>query len=82
MDEKGMLKLIKRVIKVMISFYLLWLLGASFNFFPFLGDQLEWREIGYCSWLIIIYITVLISLPLNNEEHEERCMKDESKKDN
>ena len=61
----------KRVFISMISFYVLFIIGANFNFFPFPGNQLEWREIGYCACLVVGYIAFFAYYPKKGDTNEE-----------
>lgn len=70
----------KKIIIVTLLFYALWFLGAELNFFPFIGNSLEVKEIGYCSWLILLFDLAIKEYDRNSmsEKKEKRNNNEEN----
>ncbi len=71
--------MIKRIIIVTICYYLAFTFGAATNFLPFYyggGFDPNFYGTAYCSMLIVIFFTVIHSLPpikdKNNDSQEDK----------
>lgn len=54
MEKKKISLLIGVVIGVVILFYI----GAMFNFFPFIADDLVIRALGFCTLIICLMVAI------------------------
>ena len=45
---------IRNAISLIVGFIVLWYVGAMFNFFPFIGDDLVINAVGFTGFLIIV----------------------------
>ena len=49
---------LKNAIAIIVGFMVLWYVGAMFNFFPFLGDDLAIRAVGFTGLLLCFALVV------------------------
>ncbi len=49
---------VRNALCIVIGFVVLWYAGAMFNFFPFMGDDLAIRAVGFTGLLIILVIII------------------------
>ena len=43
---------------MVLGFAVLWYMGAMLNFFPFPGDDLTLRAVGYVGFLVTVFLAV------------------------
>ena len=79
-----MKKLWKYVLSIGLGVTAAWYIGAMFNFFPFLGEELVYAEIGFCTLIICVVLAVCTCLiidavkdPRRKAENEETTRKTE-----
>ena len=53
-----MKNIIKNAICLVVGFIVLWYAGAMINFFPFTGDDLAIRAVGFTGLLVVIAMVV------------------------
>ena len=58
--------LLRTAISIIVGYFLLWYAGAMLNFFPFVGDGLAIRAVGFTG-LLICLIIVLCTCWIINE---------------
>ena len=58
--------LLRTAISIIVGYFLLWYAGAMLNFFPFVGDDLAIRAVGFTG-LLICLIIVLCTCWIINE---------------
>ncbi len=49
---------VRNALCIVIGFVVLWYAGAMFNFFPFMGDDLAIRAVGFTGLLIILVVII------------------------
>ena len=57
-----MKKLWKYVLSIGLGVTAAWYLGAMVNFLPFMGDELIYAEIGFCTLIICVVLAVCTGL--------------------
>ena len=50
--------LVRYALCMVLEFVVLWYMGAMLNFFPFLGDDLALRAVGYTGFLVTVFLAV------------------------
>lgn len=68
--KKGFQFIVLTIVGVIVA----WYAGAMFNFFPFMGDDLIMREIGFCTLIISAVVaacTVSIKNTLNEKQKKD-----------
>lgn len=60
-------KHIKIILGISFAVIALFYIGAMFNFFPFIGNDLIAREIGFCTLIICLTIAICTCIILENK---------------
>jgi hypothetical protein len=58
---------VKMILGIGFAVIALFYAGAMFNFFPFIGDDLIVREIGFCTLIICLTIAVCTCIILDKK---------------
>ena len=61
-------KMTKILLSVIIGIIIAYYIGAMFNFFPFIADDLTIRAIGFCTLIISVVIAVCTCIIISNKK--------------
>lgn len=64
-------KFIQTTIGIIIGVICAYHIGAMMNFFPFLGDDLVMREIGFCTLIICTVIAICTCIIISHKEDKK-----------
>ena len=60
-------KMTKIIVGVIIGVIIAYYIGAMFNFFPFIADDLTIRAIGFCTLIICVVIAICTCIIISNK---------------
>ena len=63
---------IRIIVEVIVGVILAYYAGAMVNFFPFIGDDLLMREIGFCTLIICTVIAVCTCIIISNNNDKSK----------
>lgn len=62
---------IRIIVGVIVGVIFAYYAGAMMNFFPFIGDDLLMREIGFCTLIICTVIAICTCIIISNDKDKK-----------